>query len=295
MPQKCRVKHMCIGLPEQAWGNTRAHREPCLQCWCSLCCHLTAPVFPSIRPLGRKAAEWALRSLRKTPKRGEVTQWFTIECVPPLSGTISSESVLNKDPSTALRWETVAGCAVPWRRWKTNILLVTATQGLSSSFGGFVFSSWCFWPRSKCCNSSFLAHPPSMGSCRLEALVAFLNTNEQLLEPWRVRDKVSVHTTDDPDSPREWAWCEETTLQPSLMLRRALVCIKIRHCSACLTTAKWFPSLHWHWNNSRFHYMQTFHLIHSNASALAVSSGKSCGHGAVPYVSNAHITSCLWM
>lgn len=112
MPQKCRVKHMCIGLLEQAWGNTRAHREPCLQCWCSLCCHLTAPVFPSIHPLGRKAAEWALRSLRKTPKLGEVTQWFTIECVPPLSGTISSESVLNKDPSTALRWETVAGCAV---------------------------------------------------------------------------------------------------------------------------------------------------------------------------------------
>lgn len=31
-----------------------------------------------------------------------------------------------------------------------------------------------------------------------------------------------------------------------------------------------------------------------NASVLAVSSGKSCEHGAAPHVSNAHITSCLW-
>lgn len=281
---------MCVGLLEQAWGNEQAHRVPA---WCSLCCHPTAPALPPIQPLGRKAAEWAVRSLRKIPKPGEVTQWFTTEWGPPLIGTISSESVLNKRPSTASRWETVAVCAVPWRRWKTNILLVTATQGLSSSFGGFVFSPWCFWPRPKCCNSSFLVHPPSMGSCCRVASVAFLNTKEQLLEPWWVRDNVSVHTTDDPDTPGERAWREGTTLQPSLMLRRALVCIKFRHCSACLITAKWLSSLHWHWNNWRFH-MQMFPLIHSNAPALAVSSGKSCERCAVPYVSNACITSCLW-
>lgn len=247
---------VCWSRPGATCGLTGA----LLQCGCSLCCHPTARALPPIQPLGRKAAEWALRSPRKTPKLREVTQWFTIEWVPPLSGTISSESVLDKSPSTALGWETAAGCAVPWRRWKTNILLVTATS-FSSSFGGFVFSPWCFWPRSKCCNSSFLVHPPSMGSCSLVALVAFLNTKEQLLEPWWVRDNVSVHTKDDPDTPREKAWCEEITLQPSLMLRRALVCINVRHCSACLTTAKWLPSLHWHWNNSRFPYVQMFSLM----------------------------------
>lgn len=36
-----------------------------------------------------------------------------------------------------LRWETMAGYAVPWRRWKTNILPVTATPGLTSSLGEF--------------------------------------------------------------------------------------------------------------------------------------------------------------
>lgn len=61
MPQKCRVKHMCMGLLEQAPGDKRVCRGRC-----SLC-----------RPLGRTAPEWAVRSLRKTPKVGEVAQWFT--------------------------------------------------------------------------------------------------------------------------------------------------------------------------------------------------------------------------
>jgi len=75
MPQKCRVKHMCMRLLEQALGDKHAccHacRAPCLQRGCLCCC-------PSSSHLsGRMAPEWALRSLRKTPKMWEVTQWFT--------------------------------------------------------------------------------------------------------------------------------------------------------------------------------------------------------------------------
>lgn len=51
MPQKCRVKHMCMRLLVQASGNKHACRVPCLQ-HCSLC----------IRPGGSiHQAVWLLR------------------------------------------------------------------------------------------------------------------------------------------------------------------------------------------------------------------------------------------
>lgn len=151
----------------------------------------------------------------------------------------------------------MAGCAVPWKRWKTNILPLTAMRGVSSSLGEFGCLSWCFWPRSNSRNFSFLVHPPSMGSCSPAALVAFLNINKQLPRLRQVREDVAVQTTDDPGTLRERAWCKETTSLPSPALRSAFVCIKISYCSACLTPAKWLPSIRWCWNNLRFHYTQT--------------------------------------
>lgn len=55
------------------WSRPRATRAlargaPCLR--------PTLFVLPS-RPSGRTAPEWAVKSLRKTPKLGEVRQWFT--------------------------------------------------------------------------------------------------------------------------------------------------------------------------------------------------------------------------
>lgn len=75
MPQKCRVKHMCIGLLEQAWGDRQAQSALALPAVPMLFVQPSHSSCSSIQPaIGREGCRMSSKIPKENPKQGEATQ-----------------------------------------------------------------------------------------------------------------------------------------------------------------------------------------------------------------------------